>query len=277
MTLSGLVELHVHTAPDLRRRSCDDLELAREAQRVGARAVVIKSHHMLTADRALIAESVAPNVKIFGGVTLNPSMGGLNPAAVEVSLQLGGKIVWLPTLFALRHRQMEGKPGGVPVVEGNRVVPAAREIFAQVAAANAILATGHQSAAEVRVIAMEACAAGVHKILINHPEHVVVGMSIADQQQLRREVPVFFERCYSQPGLQRGTYISNAEANLRAIQEVGVDSTVLASDAGQIENPPWSECWERTFAWYTQKGVSEAELREMTAVAPARLLGLDPA
>jgi len=272
MIIPGLVELHVHTAPDVRVRSCDDLELAREAKRIGARAVVIKSHHMLTADRALVARSAVPGVEVFGGVTLNPSVGGLNPAAVEVSLKLGGKIVWLPTLFAARHRAMEGKSGGIVVVENGRVVPVAREIFQQIAAADAILGTGHQSAAEIRIVVAE----GVKRILINHPEHAVVGMSIEAQQELRREFPVYFERCYAQPGPGTGSYVSNAEVNLRAIERVGVESTVLATDAGQVENPPWAECWERTFDWLTPRGVSEADLRRMAAETPGRLLGLNP-
>lgn len=274
MILPGLVELHVHTAPDVRARSCDDLELAREAKRIGARAVTIKSHHMLTADRALVARSVAPGVDVFGGVTLNPSVGGLNPAAVEVALKLGGKIVWLPTLFAVQHRKMEGKSGGIVVVENGRVVPVVREIFAQIAAADAILATGHQSADEIRTIVAEAMEAGVKRIVINHPEHQVVAMSIEAQQELRREFPVFFERCYAQPGAKKGEYVSNFEVNLRAIEAVGVESTVLATDAGQTENPPWAECWERTFDWMTARGVSEKDLRRMAADSPGWLLGL---
>lgn len=272
--ITGLVELHVHTSPDVRERSCDDLGLAREAKRIGARAVTIKSHHMLTADRALVARSAVPGVAVFGGVTLNPSVGGLNPAAVEVALKLGGKIVWLPTLFAAQHRRMEGKADGITVVRDGRVVPAALEVIRQVAAANVILATGHQSAEEVPVIVAAAWAEGVRKIVINHPEHAVVGMTIAQQQALRREYPVFFERCYAQPGARKGEYVSNAETNLRAIEAVGVESTVLATDAGQVENPPWAECWERIFEYHSRHGVAEADLRRMAADTPAALLGL---
>jgi len=271
--MTGLVDLHVHTSPDVRARSCDDLELARQAVRVGARAVVIKSHHMLTADRAIVAQTAVPGVAVFGGVTLNPSVGGLNPAAVEVALKLGGRIVWLPTLFAAQHRRMEGKTGGILLIEDGKVVPVAQEIFRQVAAANAILAMGHQSAAEIPVIVAEAWKAGVRKVLINHPEHDVVGMTIEQQRELHREFPVFFERCYAQPA-GGGKYRSNAETNLRAIEALGPDSTVLASDVGQVENPSWAECWERTMAFYSARGVSEGTLGQMAGETPAKLLGI---
>jgi len=274
MIFPGLVEMHVHTAPDVRARSLDDLELAREAARIGAKAVVIKSHHMLTADRAIVARSVAGNAAIYGGVTLNPSVGGLNPAVVDVALRLGGKIVWLPTLFAVQHRRMEGKTGGIVVVEDGRVVPAAREIFSQIAAAGAILATGHQSPAEIRIIAAEATALGVRKILINHPEHKVVGMTLGDQKELRREFSaVFFERCFSQPS--PAGYVSNIEVNARAIAEVGVESTVIATDAGQIENPPWAECWSRYLDGLSACGIREADIKKMAGEIPARLLAAD--
>ncbi len=273
MNLQGLVELHVHTAPDVRRRSCDDLGIAREALRLGAAAVVLKSHHVPTVDRAWLARQAVPGAPIFGGVALNDPVGGLNPAAVETALRLGARIIWLPTLSARQHRQREGRPGGVVVVDGGRVVPAAEEIFRQVAAAGVILATGHQSAEEVRAIAMAAWAAGVRKILVNHPEHRVVGMDLAAQRALRAEVPVYFERCYAQPGETGGAYVVNAEVNLRAIEALGPESTVLASDAGQVENPPWAECWERAIAHLLAHGVPEADIRRMAMENPGRLLG----
>jgi hypothetical protein len=120
MMLEGLVDLHVHTEPDVRLRSCNDLQLAREAKRIGARAVVIKSHHFVTADRAAIARAAVAGVSVYGGVTLNPSVGGLNPAAVEAAIKVGAKLVWLPTLFASNHRQKEGKGGGISVVVDGR-------------------------------------------------------------------------------------------------------------------------------------------------------------
>jgi hypothetical protein len=271
MTLEGLVDLHVHTEPDVRKRSCDDLGLAREAKRVGARAVVLKSHHFVTADRAAIARAAVPGAGVFGGVTLNPSVGGLNPAVVEAAIAVGAKIVWLPTLFATNHRNREGKSGDVPVVVDGGVVPQAEEIFRQIATADIVLATGHLSATEVRVAVAAAWRCGVRRILINHPEHDVVAMTAEQQRELRREFPVWFERCYAQPA-GGGKYRSNFEANLRAIEAVGVESTVLASDVGQVENPPWAECWERTAEFFAQHGLDAASWRLMTQENPATLL-----
>ena len=52
--LDGVIDLHVHTAPDVIRRTCNDLELTDAAVRAGARAIVIKGHHCGTMARAAL-------------------------------------------------------------------------------------------------------------------------------------------------------------------------------------------------------------------------------
>ena len=42
--MKGVIDMHVHTNPDLRLRAYDDFELMEAAIRVGARAIVIKTH-----------------------------------------------------------------------------------------------------------------------------------------------------------------------------------------------------------------------------------------
>ena len=41
-----------------------------------------------------------PGIKAFGAITLNHSVGGLNPVAVELAGRSGCKIVWMPTVDA---------------------------------------------------------------------------------------------------------------------------------------------------------------------------------
>lgn len=42
--LEGVIDMHVHSNPDIRHRRYDDFELMEAAIRVGARAIVIKTH-----------------------------------------------------------------------------------------------------------------------------------------------------------------------------------------------------------------------------------------
>ena len=52
VSLNGVIDMHVHTNPDIRHRAYDDFELTDAAVRVGARAIVIKTHQGMTMDRA---------------------------------------------------------------------------------------------------------------------------------------------------------------------------------------------------------------------------------
>lgn len=49
--LNGVIDMHVHSNPDIRIRAYDDFELTNAAVRAGARAIVIKTHQGSTVDR----------------------------------------------------------------------------------------------------------------------------------------------------------------------------------------------------------------------------------
>jgi len=108
--MRGVIDMHVHSNPDLRKRAYDDFELMEAGIRVGARAIVIKTHQGTTMDRAYlcnrhnqIVHGGNNDFTMYGSITLNRVVGGLNPKAVEVALKLGAKVVWLPTQSARNH------------------------------------------------------------------------------------------------------------------------------------------------------------------------------
>ena len=93
--MKGVIDMHVHTNPDLRLRAYDDFELMEAAIRVGARAIVIKTHQGTTMDRAYlcnrhneIVHGKTNTFTMFGSITLNKVVGGINPKAVDVALRL---------------------------------------------------------------------------------------------------------------------------------------------------------------------------------------------
>src|SRR5271154_750959 len=101
--LAGAIDIHVHSAPDSVPRSIDAIDLARLAKERGMRALVLKNHYESTAALAYIVRKVVPGIEIFGGIDLNRSVGGVNPAAVErMVLMKGGwgRVVWMPTFDA---------------------------------------------------------------------------------------------------------------------------------------------------------------------------------
>lgn len=271
--LTGIIDLHIHTAPDVRPRRFTDTELARLAASKGAAGVVLKSHHCSTVARAAHAQSESAGIRVMGGVTLNRAAGGLSAHVVAEACRAGARIVWLPTLDATNHRRREGFPDGIEIVRDHRLVPELRAILGVIADHDIALGTGHISPAEIRCVAEAALEAGVRRIIVNHPEHRVIGLDIEEQVSLARDLPVYFERCYAQPA-GGGRYERNLEVNLEAIRAVGPESTVIATDSGQIESTPWDLAWEEILAHLTTHGVSASATDLMTRKNPAFLCGI---
>lgn len=272
-SLDGIIDMHIHSAPDVRARSHDDLELAQQANSVGARAIVIKSHHVPTMDRAYLVRKMVPGVSVFGSLTLNLPVGGINPYAVKTALQLGAKTIWLPTIDAVNHRKHEGKGGGVEILQGNRIIEPLIDCFKLIAEHNAVLATGHLSAYEIFRVAEEARKHGVQKLVVTHPEFNMIRLSLKEQRDLAENYGVYLERTYAQP-IGGGKYKSNLPDNLNAIEYLGPLSTVIATDSGQIENPPWSHSIREYIDFLHRQGISDDALDLMTKFNPAKLLDL---
>ena len=221
VSMKGVIDMHVHTNPDLRLRAYDDFELCDAAVRVGARAIVIKTHLGYTANRAYLTNRYNERVNgkndftMFGSVTLNSCIGGINPVAVENALKLGAKVVWLPTASARNHLEKLGKPtdGCVDVVRDGEIVPELKKVLELVKQYDAVLGTGHISVSEIFTVTKAAREMGVKKIVVTHPEWWIVGMSLEDQIRLVKDYDVILERCYAQ-NMGGGKYKSNLADNL---------------------------------------------------------------
>lgn len=277
--IQGIIDMHYHSAPDVKPRKLDDLQLMEQGVRLQARAVVIKTHFAPTADRARLVNRVRQekyphsDFELFGGIALNHSVGGLNPYAVETALKLGAKVVWLPTLDAENQLRRDGKSGGIRLVEDGRAVDALQPIFRLIRQYDVCLQTGHISAEECFPVVEAARRAGVEKIVITHPEYHVVGMTLAQQKQMVKDYGVLLEREYAQPVADR--FVSNLQSNLEAILELGPEHILLATDSGQVDTPCWQDALEHSWRFYRDAGLSESQLRQMLVTNPAWLLGLE--
>lgn len=272
--LSGLIDTHVHTAPDVRPRSLDDIEAARQAAEAGMRAVVLKSHVTCTADRASVALKVVSGVRVFGGLALNEAVGGLNPVAVEAALGLGARIIWMPTISAQNHIVKHGGPAsGISLLgEDGELLPVLSDILDLIRQHDAILATGHVSVRETVALVRGARVAGVRKVVVTHPEVPWVDMSAGTQGELR-DLGAYFERCYvSSLSVGGGVPFAHLVSDIR---EVGVGSTVLATDFGAAMLPPAVDGMRAYVAALLAHGFSKRDIRLMAGETPAVLLGLD--
>ena len=269
--LEGAVDMHVHSAPDLDPRRFDDIELAREAAQAGMGAILIKSHQNSTVERAWLVSQVVPDIRVYGGLVLNETVGGLNPAAVELAISMGARQIWMPTRSAENHRRQHGMSGGISVLDANgQLVSAAEEILQQIARSHCILGTGHLSPEESSVVIDRASALGIRNLLVTHPEWPPTFYSLEAQKELSSRGNVIFERCFVSTTHRCG--FVPFETIERAISDVGVGTTVLSTDLGQPDTPPPVEGLRLFAERLRSTGFSVDDIRLMMQTNPARLL-----
>lgn len=282
--LEGAIDLHIHSMPDVYARILNDIELGRHAGEMGMRAIVVKNHFTDTAGRAQLASAEA-DFPVFGGVALNQSVGGLNPHAVEATLRLGGRIIWLPTLHArkflankshvsnLAAALSDSVDGLYMLNDDGSLKQELYSIFDLIARYDAILATGHIGIEEARVVVSEAAQRGVKKILVTHPLASFVGYSVQDMKEMLDLGATYLEHVYNDTTRQVGHPIKVRDL-YEAIVSIGPEHCVMSTDAGQWLNPVPVQQMGIYIKDMLSLGLSERAIRTMVADNPARMLGL---
>lgn len=180
--IAGVADLHVHGAPSLVERHGFDHEVLGAHGSVGVDFAVLKAHEGSTVERAVLAgqRDAASGVTVAGGIVLNSPVGGANPDAVEVAARLGGRVVWMPTVSAPAHIASSSSPElsvhrnlafrQVDVLdETGALLPDWHDVLDVVAAHDLVLASGHLTCGQALVLFRAAKAAGVTRMLLNHP------------------------------------------------------------------------------------------------------------
>ena len=277
--IDGVVDLHVHSAPDVDARVADDPAVAVAYAEAGARAILLKNHYLVTSDRAYLARQAAPTLEVFGGIVLNKQVGGLNAAAILAMSRITGrygKVVWFPSRDAENHLRVDPRDDtAVPVVDaGGELLPAARECLNVIAGENLALFSGHLSPAEVLTLFREARTAGVTKMMVTHAMAPWPNMT-NDQM---REVAALgglleLAALFNLPTAPLGATRSPAEY-AEAIRAVGAQNIVLSTDLGQAVNPIHPLGFKTFLMELIQAGVTAEENDVMTKQNPARMLDL---
>jgi hypothetical protein len=283
---AGVIDMHVHPAPDVFGRALTDIEVVTVARRKGLRGIVLKNHVVTTADRAALAMDQVPGIEVWGGIVLNNSVGGINPAAVEWMHRMSGgrgKVVWLPTFDSDKHVKtlVDKNKSGLVVAPNGQVTPQMEEILKIIARENLVLATGHVHAEEVVAVVRRARELGVKNILVTHGFTNIPGLTMAQAKEVAA-MGAMIEICYLQfltgPNAQYAWMKHWEEVGtdkvLVALREVGADSLVLSTDLGQqgMMTPP--DGIENAVGALRAAGVSQADLDKMMKKNPAKLLGL---
>jgi len=282
----GVIDMHVHSHPDVFGRNMDDIDVAQLAKAKGMRGILLKNHISETASRAALVMKVVPGIEVFGGIVLNKAVGGVNPDAVEWMHRVygsRGKVVWLPTFESDKHVKTFSKPDarGLVVAPGGQVTPEMEAILKIIARENLLLATGHVHPEEVIAVVRRGRDLGVKNMIVTHAFTNVPGLTMAQAKQVA-DMGAMLEVCFLQflagPNaplafLTHWTQI-NAKNVAQAIKEVGAKSLVVSSDLGQSANMTHPDGIEAAIAAMKKEGISDGDIDLMMRKNPARLLGL---
>jgi len=288
--LEGAYDLQVHVGPDVIARRIDDIDCAKEFLARGMKGFVLKSHYVQTGERAQVVAKAVAGSRVFGAVTLNHSVGGLNPVAVELAGRTGCKIVWMPTVDAQNETagRVDGPSEKLPfwakiqrelAAEGISPPPlsviddrgeptdAARRCLERIGKHNMILATGHLGRREIFALVRAAKAMGLKKVVVTHAEFPSQNLT-GDEQKELADLGALIEHCFTTTYTAKATW----ESTFANIRKAGVSRAIVSTDLGQTINPPVAE----GFAMFAQRlldaGFSADDVRTMAVTNPARLV-----
>ena len=273
-TLEGAIDFHAHAAPDGTPRKLDALELAAMAKAAGMRAIVLKNHYEPTASLAYLVRKAVPGIEVFGGISLDLTVGGVNAAAVEWLTRVEGgygKVVWLPTFDSESQVKLSGQSRPfAPVTRDGKILPEVLAVIALAAQHDLVLETGHSAPQESLLIIAEAKRQGVQHVLVTHAMNSPGGSMTLDEMREAARLGALLELVHSP--LTEEQLRKEAEA----IRAIGAASFVLASDLGQPPNPLHTDGLLALYRGLMGQGVSAADIDTMSRKNPARLLGLQP-
>ena len=272
--LEGVIDIHAHIGPATAlsiSRSLDAIEAAQLAQRHGMRAIVFKQHYLETASWAYLVSRVVPGIKVFGGIALNRSVGGLNVNAIEqVATFKGGfgRVVYMPTFESEFYNP--NSPIGVPVSKNGQLLPAVFDVLKVVAKYDMALSTGHSSPAESLMIIKAAKDAGVTRIFVQHPALNRINMSVEMQKEAVK-MGALLEYVL---GEALGN-VKDFEHWTGLIKAVGPENVVIGTDLGQWGRSTPTDGYKVVIPRMLKAGFTQAQLDMMMKTNPARLLGLE--
>jgi hypothetical protein len=286
--MKGAIDMHCHSGPSVMPRTLDHIEALEEAASAGMRALLFKDHYYsATPITELLKERYQKlGVKMFSGVPLNDTCGGLNPYAVDHGLKLGARFIWMPTFSAANHIRHNHRKNmlatRVPMLpatmltvvdERGRLKDEVKMILDQIAEFDAVLSAGHLHISEIWPLFDEARKRGVKRRVVQHPTYTI-DASLADIRELA-EGGSFLEHSLCM-FIDESRFKHWTGEELKEMITAGtLEQTILGSDLGQIRNPTPVTGFRAVIRLCIGLGYDDEEIRKLVGGNAARLLGIE--
>ncbi|MBR4579373.1 MAG: hypothetical protein IKQ69_06805 [Oscillospiraceae bacterium] len=297
LLLEGAIDLHAHAYPEYTTAifpRLSNYEWAKMAVQYKMRGFVMKSHIWCTAMQAFdlmqIPEIKESGLEIFGSITLNHTSGGLNPLSVAIAGEMGAKAVFMPTWgstndvehFGLTAQKLaKAWPGfrnylkqtgnGITILDNNGKIKAeVHEILEVAKKYNMYVESAHMFIEESTKLAEAAALHGV-RFSLTHPFNTTIAATV-EQQKYIADTGAYIEQCFitCMPMHMRVNIHNIADA----IEKIGVERTIFATDAIGEWNPPEPELMRMSIGSLLRLGFSPEEVKTMTARNPAVMLDI---
>ncbi|HEY6507832.1 MAG TPA: DUF6282 family protein [Vicinamibacterales bacterium] len=274
--LNGAIDLHAHFGPDSYDRQWDAFEIVKLAKERGMRGVVLKNHWTESAGLAwLIRKHGTQGIEVFGSLTLDTPVGGVNPMALRYMADVEGgwgRIVWMPTHDSEHEVNYNKETRAKAVVSRNgKLVPEVFEVLDLIKQHNLTLATGHVTPEEVLAIMAEAKQRGITRIIVTHP---LLGAQFTNMSLPQMQEAVKLGGAIE---ITAGALGRDGAAKTRAIEVIkalGTQHVFVGSDSGLVGTPNHPDALAMAAKSLRAAGFSEQDLNRMFKDTPARLVGL---
>ena len=248
--MKGSVDLHVKGSPGISEERMDILEIARSAYESEIESFVYRSDSHPTAATSSIMQQMYPELNIIGSIVLNETVGGINPSAVEASIQHDAKVVWIPPSAAKEGILSENLLKTLEVIASHEMT----------------LISELTSPSETITLFSEAKKRGVSRMVAGN---VVGSLSVQDQLEISSHdayVEYPFLSCMPTVGK-----ISAIEM-IRAIEAVGVEKCIVTTGFGQWFNPLPAEGLRMAIATLLHFGLNANQVSTLVKENPKSLL-----
>jgi hypothetical protein len=277
------IDTHAHGGSDpFERRQLED-EITIDATKAKMKAIVIKTWYTPSASRNQLVQKIVDKwaeehqmrpVQVFGGVTLNSSVGGLNPEAVIRCLGFPRfKYVWMPMSDADYHQLIvfNRKDKGIKfLTEDGKVVPQMQEVLRIIADNDLILASGHYPYKETAILMEEAKRLGVKRMEIVHPTLIHSKHTLGEMKEMASEGVKLGLMGIASVNVR---FVEGVRWLFRVVKELN-DSMVWGSDSGQIQNPTHIEGMRWMIRVLLAYGITKEEVTNIFKTNPAKHLGI---